>query len=40
MAGRTRRRPNGTLHHLAAGAALAHPVSRMWKGCRQRAARA
>ncbi len=28
----TRRRPNGRLHALAAGAALGHPVSRMWKG--------
>jgi transposase-like protein len=32
----TRRRPNGTLHALAAGAALGHPVSRMWKGYWQR----
>ncbi len=36
----TRRRPNRTLHALAAGAALGHPVSRMWKGYWQRAARA
>ena len=28
----TRRRHNGMLHTLATGAALAHPVSRMWKG--------
>ena len=33
----TRRRPNGTLHALAAGAALGHPVSRVWKGYWQRA---
>src|SRR3712207_4398991 len=32
----TRRRPNGTLHRLAAGAALGHPVSRLWKGYWQR----
>ncbi len=32
----TRRRPNGTLHHLAAGAALGHPVSRTWKSYWQR----
>jgi hypothetical protein len=36
----TRRRPNGTLHALAAGAALGPPVSRMWKGYWLRAARA
>ena len=36
----TRRRPNGALHALAAGAALAHPVSRMWKGYWQRAVHA
>ena len=35
----TRRRPNGTLHALAAGTAHGQPVSRMWKGYRQRAAR-
>ncbi len=28
----TRQQPNGTLHELATGAALAHPVSRMWAG--------
>ncbi len=32
----TRRRPNGTLHTLAAAAALGHPVSRVWKGYWQR----
>ena len=32
-----RRKPNGTLYLLAAGAALAHSVSRQWKGYRQRA---
>ncbi len=32
----TRRRPNGTLHVLAAGAALGHPVSRVWSGYWQR----
>lgn len=36
----TRRRLNGTLHTLAAGAALGHPVSRVWKGYWQRGARA
>ena len=36
----TRRRPNGALHALAAGAALGHPVSRVWKGYWQRSARA
>ncbi len=36
----TRRRPNGTLHTLAAGAALGHPVSRQWAGYWQQAARA
>ena len=35
-----RRKANGTLHTLAAGAALGHPVSRMWAGYWQRAARA
>jgi hypothetical protein len=35
----TRRRHNGMLHTLAAGAALGHPVSRMWKGYWQRAER-
>ena len=35
----TRRRPNGTLHALAAAAALGHPASRMWKGYWQCAAR-
>ena len=33
----TRRQPNGALHGLAAAAALAHPVSRVWKGYWQRA---
>ena len=33
----TRRRPDGTPPALAAGAALGHPASRMWKGFRQRA---
>ncbi|WP_043339636.1 IS1595 family transposase [Belnapia moabensis] len=33
----TRRRPNGTLHGLAAAAALGHPVSRIWAGYWQRA---
>ena len=28
----TRRQQNDVLHTLAAGAALGHPVSRMWKG--------
>ena len=32
----TRRKHNGALHTLAAGAALAHPVSRVWKGYWQR----
>ena len=32
----TRRRPNGTLYHLAASAALGHPVSRVWAGYWQR----
>jgi len=32
----TRRKPNGTLYLLAAGAALGHPVSRQWKGYWQR----
>jgi hypothetical protein len=35
----TRRKHNGALHTLAAGAALGHPVSRMWKGYWQRALR-
>jgi len=33
-----RRQPNGTLYLLAAGAAMAHPVSREWKGYWQRKA--
>ena len=33
-----RRRPNGALYLLATSAALAHPVSRKWKGYWQRAA--
>jgi hypothetical protein len=32
----TRRKPNGTLYLLAAGAALGHPVSRQWAGYWQR----
>ena len=36
----TRRKHNGMLHTLAAGAALGHPVSRVWKGYWRRAARA
>lgn len=32
-----RRVANGALHEMAAGAALAHPVSRVWKGYWQRA---
>jgi ISXO2-like transposase domain len=28
----TRRQPNGSLHEMMAGAALAHPVSRTWAG--------
>jgi transposase-like protein len=32
----TRRRPNGTLHAMMAGAALGHPVSRQWAGYWQR----
>ncbi|NOG71542.1 IS1595 family transposase [Roseicella sp. DB1501] len=32
----TRRRSNGTLHSLAAAAALGHPVSRVWAGYWQR----
>lgn len=32
----TRRMPNGTLYGLIAAAALAHPVSRAWKGYWQR----
>jgi transposase-like protein len=32
-----RRKPNGTLYLLVAGAALAHSVSRQWKGYWQRA---
>ncbi len=31
-----RRLPNGTLHQAATGAALAHPVSRVWAGYWQR----
>ncbi len=31
-----RRKPNGTLHEAATGAALAHPVSRVWAGYWQR----
>jgi hypothetical protein len=31
-----RRQPNGSLHEMAAGAALAHPVSRAWSGYWQR----
>ncbi len=34
-----RRMPNGALHQAATGAALAHPVSRVWKGYWQRATR-
>ncbi len=34
----TRRQANGALHTLATGAALGHPVSRVWKGYWQRAA--
>ena len=33
-----RRMPNGALHQAATGAALAHPVSRVWKGYWQPAA--
>ena len=33
-----RRRSNGELHEMATGAALAHPVSRVWKGYWQRGA--
>ncbi len=32
-----RRQPNGMLYLLVASAALAHPVSREWKGYWQRA---
>lgn len=32
----SRRMPNGTLHTMATGAALGHPVSRTWKGYWQR----
>lgn len=32
----TRRQPNGSLHDIAAGAALGHPVSRVWAGYWQR----
>lgn len=32
----TRRQPNGTLHEMMIGAALAHPISRAWKGYWQR----
>ena len=31
-----RRQPNGALHQVATGAALAHPVSRVWAGYWQR----
>jgi hypothetical protein len=31
-----RRKPNGTLHEAATGAALAHPISRVWAGYWQR----
>ena len=31
-----RRQPNGALHQAATGAALGHPVSRVWKGYWQR----
>ena len=31
-----RRLPNGALHQAATAAALAHPVSRQWKGYWQR----
>ncbi len=31
-----RRLPNGALHQAATAAALAHPVSRVWKGYWQR----
>ena len=31
-----RRQPNGSLHEIMAGAALAHPVSRIWAGYWQR----
>ena len=34
----SRRLPNGALHQTATAAALAHPVSRVWKGYWQRAA--
>ena len=34
----TRRKPNGMLYLLVASAALAHPVSREWKGYWQRSA--
>ena len=36
----TRRKANGSLHTLVTGVALAHPVSRVWAGYWQRAARA
>lgn len=32
-----RRQANGSLHQMAAGAALGHPVSRIWAGYWQRA---
>ena len=32
----TRRRANGTLHLIATGAALGHPVSRVWERYWQR----
>ncbi len=35
----SRRMPNGALHQAATAAALAHPVSRQWKGYWQRVAR-
>lgn len=35
-----RRQPNGELHRMATGAALARPVSRQWAGYWQRSANA
>jgi hypothetical protein len=35
-----RRQPNGSLHEMATGAALTHPVSRVWAGYWQRAMKA
>ena len=32
----SRRQPNGSLHTMATGAALGHPVSRVWAGYWQR----